>query len=289
MPTKRKRPSGSFEYKITRKGLLPEPVYFTFAGEAEGDEYVRRLEALLHRGIVPDELTAKSANPKTLRVHHKQYISDQHISEADRACLPIVIDRLPAALELRELSFTWATAWVTKMKREENLAPSTLRHHVGALARCLDWVAAHGDLTVNPLRLLRKGYAKYTPEDTKAVRANDQEPKADTERDRRLHDGEEDAIREILAGKKPEGRQRALELRDGPALRMLFDLALESAMRMREMYTLDVVARAEAQIGDKIASRGAYEQFFAAWKDADPDLPVLGQARQEYSDLMPAH
>lgn len=70
---------------------------------------------------------------------------------------------------------------------------------------------------------------------------------------------------------------------------MLFDLALESAMRMREMYTLDVVARAEAQIGDKIASRGAYEQFFAAWKDADPDLPVLGQARQEYSDLMPAH
>ncbi|WP_312684858.1 tyrosine-type recombinase/integrase [Stenotrophomonas chelatiphaga] len=36
-----------------------------------------------------------------------------------------------------------------------------------------------------------------------------------------------------------EGRQRPLELRYSEALTLLFDMALESAMRIREMYTLE--------------------------------------------------
>lgn len=31
--------------------------------------------------------------------------------------------------------------------------------------------------------------------------------------------------------------------------------------------------------------RGSYQDFFAAWKDADPDLPVLVEAKQEYAKL----
>ena len=58
------------------------------------------------------------------------------------------------------------------------------------------------------------------------------------ERDRRLHLGEEARIRAILAGEKPEGRERAFELRYQGALECLFELALETAMRLREMYTL---------------------------------------------------
>jgi hypothetical protein len=45
--------------------------------------------------------------------------------------------------------------------------PSTIRHHVGALARFLDWVAAHGAIPVNPLRLLLKGIP-HTPTMTPA-------------------------------------------------------------------------------------------------------------------------
>jgi eukaryotic-like serine/threonine-protein kinase len=37
--------------------------------------------------------------------------------------------------------------------------------------------------------------------------------------------------------------------------------------------------------GDKAAARKAYQDFFALWKDADPDLPVLVQARKEYESL----
>src|SRR5690606_41704095 len=64
--------------------------------------------------------------------------------------------------------------------------------------------------------------------------------KVSTERDRRLHDGEEARIRRVLAGEKPEGRQRPLDLKEKAALQLMFDLALETAMRMSEMYTLDV-------------------------------------------------
>jgi tetratricopeptide (TPR) repeat protein len=45
------------------------------------------------------------------------------------------------------------------------------------------------------------------------------------------------------------------------------------------------LARAYAQQGDTVRARAAYQDLFSMWKNADPDLPVLGQARSEYRDL----
>jgi eukaryotic-like serine/threonine-protein kinase len=45
------------------------------------------------------------------------------------------------------------------------------------------------------------------------------------------------------------------------------------------------LARAAALSGDVAKSRSAYQNFFALWKDADADLPVLIQARKEYEQL----
>ncbi|MBV9087775.1 MAG: tetratricopeptide repeat protein [Acidobacteriaceae bacterium] len=45
------------------------------------------------------------------------------------------------------------------------------------------------------------------------------------------------------------------------------------------------LARAYAQQGDSAKARTAYQDFFAAWKDADPDIPILHQARAEYAKL----
>jgi tetratricopeptide (TPR) repeat protein len=45
------------------------------------------------------------------------------------------------------------------------------------------------------------------------------------------------------------------------------------------------VARAAALTGDTAKSRKAYEDFFALWKDADPDLPILIEAKKEYQEL----
>jgi tetratricopeptide (TPR) repeat protein len=45
------------------------------------------------------------------------------------------------------------------------------------------------------------------------------------------------------------------------------------------------LARASALAGDSATARKAYQDFFAFWKDADPDVPVLVAARREYAAL----
>jgi eukaryotic-like serine/threonine-protein kinase len=45
------------------------------------------------------------------------------------------------------------------------------------------------------------------------------------------------------------------------------------------------LARAAALTGDTVKAKTAYEDFFMLWKDADPGIPVLKQARAEYLNL----
>jgi serine/threonine protein kinase/tetratricopeptide (TPR) repeat protein len=45
------------------------------------------------------------------------------------------------------------------------------------------------------------------------------------------------------------------------------------------------LARSYALGGDTAKSRIAYQDFFAVWKDADPDIPILKEAKAEYAKL----
>ncbi len=45
------------------------------------------------------------------------------------------------------------------------------------------------------------------------------------------------------------------------------------------------LGRAFAMSGDKTKARAAYHDFLSLWKDADPDIPILKQARKEYAKL----
>ena len=45
------------------------------------------------------------------------------------------------------------------------------------------------------------------------------------------------------------------------------------------------LAQAYAKQGDSENSRKAYDDFFATWKDADPGIPILRQAKAEYRKL----
>ena len=45
------------------------------------------------------------------------------------------------------------------------------------------------------------------------------------------------------------------------------------------------LARAYALQGDTAKARTKYQDFFALWKDADPDIPILKQAKSEYAKL----
>ena len=128
-----------------------------------------------------------------------------------------VLKPLTSALEstpVARLTYSWVEDWVEVMKRD--LKPSTLKKRVGLLARVVDWAMRRNliSLTNNPVRLLPKGYA------TKGV---DRSSLWDGERTRRLEAGEEEAIRKVLKGEEEP---------------LLFDLALETGMRLSEMTTL---------------------------------------------------
>jgi hypothetical protein len=45
------------------------------------------------------------------------------------------------------------------------------------------------------------------------------------------------------------------------------------------------MARGFALAGDNLKAKKAFENFFALWKDADPDIPVLKQAKAEDAKL----
>jgi tetratricopeptide (TPR) repeat protein len=45
------------------------------------------------------------------------------------------------------------------------------------------------------------------------------------------------------------------------------------------------LGRANVLAGDSAKAKTAYQDFFALWKDADPDIPILQQAKAEYAKL----
>ena len=45
------------------------------------------------------------------------------------------------------------------------------------------------------------------------------------------------------------------------------------------------IGRAYALSGDKAKAAAAYQDFLALWKDADPDIPILKEAKAEYAKL----
>jgi len=45
------------------------------------------------------------------------------------------------------------------------------------------------------------------------------------------------------------------------------------------------LARAYAMQGDTAKAKAAYQDFLTLWKDADPDIPLLKEAKVEYANL----
>jgi len=45
------------------------------------------------------------------------------------------------------------------------------------------------------------------------------------------------------------------------------------------------LARAYAMAGDSAKAKAAYQDFLNQWKDANPDIPILNEAKAEYAKL----
>lgn len=197
--------------------------------------YCARLERLLDQGILPPDILKKPTAELVRSVAElmREYQQTTAVNDNDRRLLRVNEERI-GSMKASSVTYDWAELWVTEMKQGLNLTPCTIRHHVGCVARCFDWAVKKGYLLINPLRTLPRGYANYSKDDQVVV-----QPKVDQERERRLEKNEEVRIRRVLqTSYRPVNKQRPLVLEHRKAMLLMFDLALETAMRMREIYTL---------------------------------------------------
>ena len=202
------RPRGNrYEFTIRRKGLLPRPVYLSFDTKEEGIAYCARLERLLDSGIVPEELKDKAAPLTTISLAYEVYQRNVNISAADESYFPVILKRWGSA-KIVSVDYAWTEHQIDRLKTEWHLSPSTIRHQVGALSRLWDWLVKRQAVATNPFKALKRGYASGD--------------KKDVSRDRRPTLDELEALQGHLHGD----------------MKLLMLLALETAMRMREMYSL---------------------------------------------------
>jgi predicted Zn-dependent protease len=82
-----------------------------------------------------------------------------------------------------------------------------------------------------------------------------------------------------LAGRQEEGGQAAVEFQ-----KILDHRGLVGNDPLGALAHLGL-ARAYALHGDPAKARAAYQDFLTLWKDADPDIPILKEAKAEYAKL----
>lgn len=274
MAGKKQFANGTWQYSFKRKGVLDKTLYLTFASEEEGDAYARKLDALLDRGIVPTEHQPR-ARVLSLSELVREYERDAHPSQKDRSAIGAVL-RAHGGMPVSHIDASWVDAWISQMKRMEHLAPATIRARVGALARCTDWGARKKLLQLPdaPLRSLPDGYAQYTKADTAAAGVE----RVDVERDRRLEPGEYEAILAVIDGGVIARVQRPWKFGNEAAVRCLFVLAVETAMRLREMFTLTL---AQVDLARKTI-------FLDKTKNGDKrQVPLSSVALQVLRDYLP--
>jgi len=199
--------------------LLPRPVWVSFTTKDEGEAWCARVEKLLDSGVIPEELSDRAKPLTTISLAHERYQSVEPVSSADESYWPVILKRWGLA-RIGTIDYAWVETQVDRCKTEWKLSPSTIRHQIGAMARLWDWLLKRNLVPTNPFRALRRGYASGE--------------RKDVERDRRLTRDEEVRLICVLEGE----------------LLLLVLLALETGMRMREMYTLttDQVDRSKRTI-----------------------------------------
>jgi integrase len=244
MASYRQRTGSTWEVVVKRKNLGGKGyVSETFATRELGQAWASRLEALLDAGIVPDEYKEGAERVNLLGQLIRNYENKNFIPQSDRELLDS-IQRSVGDTHVNAIDLAWVERWIQDMKVARNNSPVTIRHYVGALRRCFDWASKQpvAALLINPIRILSTRYALYSPEDIKLGEKADKdfEAREDVERDRRLTPAEMVRIRRVMNQENLGKRQRPVQMEWQGATELMWSLGMETAMRMREMYTLNI-------------------------------------------------
>ena len=238
----------TFELRV-KHGRLSKPVYRTFDVQEDAQRAGQRAIAALDRGEIPSWLERSGRHALvTISQAVMAYRRICAVSASTQCVLDTVMKEV-GARSLLDANYAWAEAWIGAMKREKQLAPGTIRKHKGALSRVFDWVvrADPACLGINPLDQLPYGYSGYDEFTCRVLAEQGIDIPGDCERDRRIDPEEEAHIIAVLQRRAeiaPTLEQRG----EAEGLSLMFELALQTAMRMREIYTLQ---QAQIRIADK--------------------------------------
>jgi integrase len=232
------QPRGSKWQLRIKHRLLPKPFFHTFDSEAEAKNYATVFDGWLARGVVPLELLeaargSAAASPLLLEVM-RAYEKDPNvrIAPTEKPTLALLAKETPG-VRMSGITFQWVNQLIEGYKtREKPMAPGSIRKRVGALSKVVAWhhrsTAKEGQQPqVNVLTLLPRGYSQYSDG-----------TKRDIQRDVRMSEEDEAAVRAVLAGTQRPDRERPWG--SDPEFDLFFSLIVDTGLRLREAYKLRV-------------------------------------------------
>jgi integrase len=227
----------SFELRIKHR-LLKSPFYGTFSTREEAERVAVRGLTALEQGEVPVWMQRPERREViTIAKAIHAYRAIRAVPPSTRNLLDTIIQEI-GPQPLSAVTYEWAEAWIKAMKLKA-LAPGTIRKKKSALSRVFAWVVrAHPLwLSANPLADLPHGYSGYDEFTRAELAAQGIDIPEDVERYRRIDPEEERRIVQRLEARR-EAAQTLEEQAEAEGLSLMFQLALRTAMRMREIYTL---------------------------------------------------
>lgn len=230
----------AFELRV-KHPRLAKPVYRTFDHEADARRAGELALVALDRGEVPSWLQRSDEGVYgTVAAVIRAYRNASAVPASTCDLLDTIVQDI-GARPLSEITYNWADAWIRALKIERQLAPGTIRKRKGALSRVFDWfVNAHPlYLSANPLHKLPHGYSGYDERSRELLAEQGIDTPEDIERNRRIDPDEERRIVAFLEQRIAQAQTPEEEAEAEGAL-LMFQLALRTAMRLRELYSLTV-------------------------------------------------
>ena len=279
----RKTKYGKWELTLRHPALPGGRKYFTFDTEAEAKNYAEQWRLMKAAGISPPQEMLAPTEKRSVSIGYvvRKWAGSGLAAPSQQFPLGSLITEV-GNVRLADASYTWLLGYIRDLKVKNNLAPGTIRQRVQALSRSIDEYLRHNQDSdfKNPCRLLPKGYSSYSEQDTALAVAAGNQHRESIARDRRLHEGEEQRITDILSGHLPDHKERELQLVGGPALLTLFLLIVNTGLRLREAYTL---TRGQIDFDAKIIHARCTKQWRGkvAYRDV-PMVPAVYRALDKY-------
>jgi hypothetical protein len=90
----------------------------------------------------------------------------------------------------------------------------------------------------------------------------------------------------LRLGDGPKAAAEFQKLLDHRGMVLNFSLGALAHLGIARAYAIEARSATGAEAASALTkARSAYQDFFALWKDADPDIPVLIAAKSEYAKL----